>query len=252
MEYGGRPDASADWARSAAHMMNQSALAPARADLSVGSGGARAIPEKLARMRERVKRDRSANAGYREVSREDSLYGRRKTSVEQRSRKLSNKSHGASILLQKQNFKEDPFDLRENLTMAATNAQMTHGQKVTRRLDASYERRKAALQASQVALSLQQVCDKENMARQSNIAAEIVKRAEHLSRERVGISLEDPEINRYKRTQQKSAATLTTYQQKFEKLEQNFKKFSNNIKHANQSEAVIDGLKLKAGFSVLC
>lgn len=159
---GGRPDVSADWARSGAHMMNHSALAPnARVDLSVGSGGARGIPEKLARMRERVKRDRSVNAVQREPSREDSLYGRKKASVEQRSRKLSNKSHGASILLQKQNFKEDPFDAREGMTMAATNAQQTYA----RRNDASYERGKTAAQASYAAMSLQQICDKENQAR---------------------------------------------------------------------------------------
>jgi hypothetical protein len=41
------------------------------------------------------------------------------------------------------------------------------------------------------------------------------------------------------------------YQQKYERLEKNFKKFTNNIKSGNQSEQLIDGLKIKNGLSII-
>ena len=51
-------------------------------NLSVVSQASKPLPEKLAKMRDRVKRERSANLYYREPSREDSLYGRKRASYE--------------------------------------------------------------------------------------------------------------------------------------------------------------------------
>lgn len=45
--------------------------------------------------------------------------------------------------------------------------------------------------------------------------------------------------------------TLANYQQKYERLEKNFKKFSNNIRHANQSEQIIEDLRCKTSLSLI-
>ena len=93
------------------------------------------LPSKLQKMKERVKRERSANA-VNDENRDGSLYGRRKIAgaLEQECEKLresynihrknGNKdrsvsglrssqgvlSNGGTSFLQKHNFKEDPFD----------------------------------------------------------------------------------------------------------------------------------------------
>lgn len=90
--------------------------------------GSMVVPSKLQRLKDRVKRERSANAASNE-NRENSLYGRRKKTNEldqecqklresyAQHRKPSKRGFGTlrnsisgSSLLHKQNFKEDPFD----------------------------------------------------------------------------------------------------------------------------------------------
>ena len=44
---------------------------------------------------------------------------------------------------------------------------------------------------------------------------------------------------------------MANYQQKYERLEKNFKKFSNNIRHANQSEQIIEDLRCKTALSLI-
>ena len=44
---------------------------------------------------------------------------------------------------------------------------------------------------------------------------------------------------------------MASYQQKYERLEKNFKKFSNNIRHATQSEQIIEDLKFRTAVSMI-
>ena len=98
------------------------------------------------------------------------------------------------------------------------------------RLDVSFERRKA------------QFLEKENNT--SNMLQRSIRKSPTKK------SLERIDENRYQRGQQ-TMIKLATYQSKYEKLEQNFKKFSHNIKSANQTDEMIYSLKLKAGLQIL-
>ena len=129
-------------------------------------------------MRERVKRERSVQNYYRNASREDSLYGRKRATYQIDQLRKSAKS----TFLAKTNFKED-------LEYASQNQNV-------KRLDASYERRKAKVLASSP--------NKENALSKSMNSTGMFKRKE--------------EPNRFKRTQ-KSLQALTQYQAKYDKLE---------------------------------
>lgn len=93
--------------------------------------------------------------------------------------------------------------------------------------------------------------DKENQMLRSNLARQSQPNPLQLTNQNGSNEHQPSQFNKYKRTQQQSHQSLANYQQKYERLEKNFKKFSNNIKHAKQSEAVIEGLKYKTALSLL-
>ena len=217
----------ANWATKASEQnMNRSAIVQKKSTNF-------AISEKLIKMREKIKRERSANAEQKNQDfRESSLYGRKRIGqLENETQRLreSYSQHRsvsgrtptksvASGYLQKQNFKEDPFDKDED-----THLQRARG-------STSFDRNMIANQRQS---------DKENAQGQANEASQPRDNSHTRS------------TNLYKRSQQKSNQTLATYQQKYERLEKNFQKFSNNIKHSNQTEEMILQLKQKTAFSII-
>lgn len=161
----------------------KSPLIGAKVDISLGSvTQQKALPEKLQKMRERVKRERSCNQYYRDPSREDSLYGRKRASQELGKVRKSAKS---TIFLSKTNFRED-FDAQQSLPMTA------------KRLDVSSERRKAG-----------------------RLGFSILKGGKENSpdvRRSMNVTQVGDEPNRFKRTQ-KSLMALNNFQAKYDRLE---------------------------------
>ena len=105
---------------------SKSPLIGAKVDLSLMTiTNQKPLPEKLAKMRDRVKRERSANQYYRDPSREDSLYGRKRASEELGKVRKSAKSF---VYMSKTSFRED-FDNSKTLPLVAKRLDVSAGRR---------------------------------------------------------------------------------------------------------------------------
>jgi len=188
MEQVGEPKASsltpADWSQAQGRQLNKSAVVAQNTNQT-----SMKLPDKLQKFRDRVKRDRSANV-QRDQSRDDSLYGRKKTAGDidrecqrlresyGKHRKLSTASNNGQAveLLHKQNFREDPFDRDGSLYAGKSRG------------SASYDRNLGTAE-------MLRISDKENTLRQSKMVGSF----QDQNMATTGASSQT-QINRYKRT----------------------------------------------------